>query len=201
MNKWRECSHVIREAAFWFHHIVNWLGPEQTVWYEKEPKWLKTATMHNFLPLVRTRWSKAQMWNLLETEGLIFCQKEEWCWRPAPAVLQFSFQSVKKERIRFLLSPICLFQFYVPVISATWAKCLWGDWCVSWKWCRAADRWATLIRLCVFKWKGIYLREWPKAGVKHRNGEDFLFSKSQGRATSSRAHSDPVATQSAFREF
>lgn len=113
-----------------------------------------------------------------------------------------SRRSVKKERIRLcLLSLICLFHFYVPVISATWAKYLWGNWCVSWKWCRAADRWATLIRLCVFKWKGIYLREWPKAGVKHRNGEDFLFSKSQGRATSSRAHSDPVATQSALREF
>ncbi len=36
----------------------SWFGPEQTVWCEKEPKWLKIATMCNFLPLVRTKASE-----------------------------------------------------------------------------------------------------------------------------------------------
>ncbi len=33
----------------------SWFGPEQTVGCEKEPKWLKIATMYNFLLLVRTK--------------------------------------------------------------------------------------------------------------------------------------------------
>ncbi len=36
----------------------NWIGPEQTVWCEKEPNRLKIATMYNFLPLVRTKASE-----------------------------------------------------------------------------------------------------------------------------------------------
>ncbi len=31
----------------------SWFGQEQTVWCEKEPKWLKIATMYNCLPLVQ----------------------------------------------------------------------------------------------------------------------------------------------------
>ncbi len=36
----------------------SWFGPEQTVWFEKEPKRLKIATMYHFLPLVRTKASE-----------------------------------------------------------------------------------------------------------------------------------------------
>lgn len=96
----------------------------------------------------------------------------------------------------------------VPVISATWAKCVWGNSCVSWKWCRERNRWTKLISPCMFKWKGIYLREWPRAGIKRRRDggkegteEYFLFRESRGKATFSQARTDRVATQSGFREL
>lgn len=63
------------------------------------------------------------------------------------------------------------------------------------------NRWAKFISPYMFKWKGIYLREWPSAGRNGETGEDLLFTKTQGKVTVSQACSDQVAMQSAFREF
>lgn len=66
-------------------------------------------------------------------------------------------------------------------------KCVWGELV-----CHGGDaernRWAKLISPRTFKEKGIYLREWPTAGINQRKKrkkagtkENFLFSKSPGK--------------------